>query len=187
MLNSHLSLQRFHLVCIGQSLFYRMVRLRLVKWLAQNHSKNKIGLVFDPSSDWAQVPGKCLTNTTPWISAWIMLSESSRDYFKTLLCKDSASQGVGFWVSVSWRFHQWPWCSIRQPWQWLNSVNMPSLVYCLFVELLNKDLMPTVFEPIVGSGRWMCTQPSLRKMPCSKYRGSVLIWSSCFNKILQSG
>ena len=43
--------------------------------------------------------------------------------------------------------------------------NMPSLVSCLFVELLNKDPMPTVFEPIVGSGRWMCTQPSLSKMP----------------------
>lgn len=107
------------------SLFYRMERLRLVKWLAQNHSKNKIGLAFAPSSDWAQVPGRCLTNTMPWISAWVVLSESSRDYFKTLLCKDSASQGVGFWVSLSWRFHQWPWCSVRQPWQWLNSVTCP--------------------------------------------------------------
>lgn len=42
--------------------------------------------------------------------------------------------------------------------------DMPSLVSCLFVELLNKDLMPTVFEPMIGLGRWMCTQPSLRKM-----------------------
>lgn len=139
---------------LGQSLFYRTVRLRLVKWFAQSHSKNKAGSAFDPSSDWALDPG-CVTNTTPQVSAWAMLSESSRDFAKYWYARIQHLKELDSGRLCLEGFTSDPDAlsgSLDNGWILFN---MPSLVSRLVVELLNKDLIPTILEPIVRSGRWM--------------------------------
>lgn len=123
---------------LGQSLFYRTVRLRLVKWFAQSHSKNKAGSAFDPSSDWALDPG-CVTNTTPQVSAWAMLSESSRDFAKYWYARIQHLKELDSGRLCLEGFTSDPDAlsgSLDNGWILFN---MPSLVSRLVVELLNKD------------------------------------------------